>query len=145
MTIIFEFPIDLTSGLEMRIAHRKSAEGREPMSFPNQRLPVYVEATAYIRGNELVSARLASFRRVWDGFSVELKLRRSAVDKMNALAARSELPKLGVFKRGAPVMLIQAVYAIPADVLVWTGFPTEQKAREMLDSLFGLEPGSVHP
>lgn len=104
------------------------------MNFPNQRLRVYVESQGYIRGNEFLAAKLVGPDPIWN-FSVEVKIRESAVKKINALAGRADLPKLGVFKRGIPVLLIQGIHRIPGDVISWTGFDSEKSARSMLESL----------
>lgn len=104
------------------------------MSFPNQRLPVYVESQGYIRGNEFIAAKLVGPQHALD-FCVEVKMRKSAVTKINALAGRADLPNLGVFKRGVPVLLIQGIHRIPGNVIAWSGFESEKSARSMLESL----------
>jgi hypothetical protein len=106
------------------------------MSFPNQRLAVYVEPCGYIRGNEFISARLVGPHPIWN-FSVEVKMRQSAIDKINALAGRADFPKLGVFKRGVPVLLIQGIHSVPGDIISWKGFESEKSAHSMLDPLLG--------
>jgi hypothetical protein len=96
---------------------------------------VFVEPHAYIRGSEFVAARLAGPDEA--GYlSVEVELRETAARKIDRLAKSSESIGLGVFKRGQPVQLIQAVRGVSGRNLAWYGFENEQKARAVL-ALFG--------
>jgi hypothetical protein len=136
MPTLLEFPLDATSGLELRIAHRRQTAGCDTVRFPNQALlPALVELHAYIRGNEFVAARLAGPDK--DGyFSVEVELRETAARKIDRLAKRQEPIGLGVFRRGQAIQLIQAVRGISGRNLAWYGFEDEQKARAVL-AMFG--------
>jgi hypothetical protein len=133
---VVEFPLDATSGLELRIAHSKETAACDAVRFPNQQLlPAFVEPHAYIRGNEFVAARLIGPDQ-HGYFSVQIQLREAAARRIDKLAKRSERCELGVFRRGQPVQLIQAVHGISGRHLAWYGFETEQKARAILD-MFG--------
>ena len=136
MPALAEFPLDATSGLELRIAHLNKTLGCDAVRFPNQSaLPAYVERNAYIRGNEFVAARLVG--PDIDGYySVELEVRQSAAKKIDDLAKTNGAAGLGVFRRGEPVQLIQAVRGISGRTLSWHGFESQQAARMMLD-MFG--------
>jgi hypothetical protein len=126
MTTLLEFPLDATSGLEMRIAHGNQTTGCDAMHFPNQGLlPVFVEPHAYIRGNEFVAARLAGPDK-YGSYSVELEVREAAAEKIDRLAKSREPKGLGVFRRGQAVQLIQRVRGISGRKLEWHGFDSEQ-------------------
>ena len=136
MSTLLEFPLDATSGLVLRIAHRKQTAGCAAVRFPNQALlPVFVEPRAYIRGNECVAARLVGPDK-GGYFSVEVELRESAAKKIDRLAKSQEPTGLGVFRRGQAVQLIHAVRGISGRNLAWYGFENEQEARAVL-AMFG--------
>jgi hypothetical protein len=136
MATLLEFPLDETSGLELRIAHRGQAAGCDTVRFPNQALlPVFVEPHAYIRGNEFVAARLTGPDEA-GYFSVEVELRETAARKIDKLAKSPQSVGLGVFRRGQAVQLIQAVRGVSGRNLAWYGFENEEKARAIL-ALFG--------
>jgi hypothetical protein len=133
---LVEFPLDATSGLELRIAHRKETAGCDAVRFPNQTmLPVFVEPYALIRGNEFVAARLAGPDK-YGRHSVDLVLRETAANKIDRLAKSPEPVGLGVFRHGQAVQLIQTVHGISGRNLAWYGFEDEHKARAIL-ALFG--------
>jgi hypothetical protein len=120
----------------MRVAHHEKTAGCDVVDFPNQGLlPAFVEQRALIRGNEFVAARLTG-PDVDGVFSVEVELRETAARKIDELSRRPKVTGLGVFKRGQPIQLIQAVNGISGRILAWYGFRTEEEARVMLD-LFG--------
>jgi hypothetical protein len=132
LATLLEFPLDATSGLELRIAHHKPTVGCDPVRFPNQSLvPVFIEPHAYIRGSEFVSARLAGPDEL-KRYYLELELRETAARKIEKLAKRTETTGLGVFRRGQPVQLIQAVRGISGRTLAWYGLETEDEAKALL-------------
>ena len=136
MATLLEFPLDETSGLELRIAHRAHTAGCEAVRSPNQALlPVFVEPHAYIRGNEFVAARLVGPDEA-GYFSVEVELRETGAKKIDRLANSPEPVGLGVYRRGQAVKLIQAVRGISGRNLAWYGFENKPEATAVL-ALFG--------
>ena len=133
---VLQFPIDETSGLEMRVAYYEPTPYCETVRFRNDSMrPVYVESHALIRGSEFVAARLIGPDED-DVYSVEVELRETAARKIGDLAKRRRTVGLAVFKWGEAMQLIQAVRGISGRTLAWHGFLTEGEAREMLN-LFG--------
>ena len=139
MAVIIQFPVDVNSGLEFKIAHHNSDSDAIETYFPNsQIIPAFIEPHAYIRGNELGNASLIETPDDYAPYAVKVELRVSASSKINGLAKRQELTGLGVFKNGEPVILIQAVHGADMKKLVWTGFDTIEEAEDILN-LFSSE------